>query len=388
MTERLIKKILFSMILCAGIFSAIPVADAEIVKGYAPIENGDIEKARAEARRYAMRELVERVVGVKVTGTTEVANFAVIKDEIVARSEGYVTINRVISEGVQGDVFYSELDLTANADKIRSTEQDLRTRIEIIAPDSNYRGRVQVAVVQRDSHGRYGYDNEIGTYVSAKLKYMGFDTMINDEVNYYLTQHGSDPDANQQARRIARGYERGDANSLLRGVIATENVRPVGKGLYEAIVNVSFEVIGLDSNEVDAFSRYFKAVGHSEKEAIFNAKEKGTEEAVTELAKQALETVQAEQRGGYTNLKSTVIFDNVTNYSAQFAAIKAGLERAHCKIIRVTRPSQTRIAVFVSSDFYTNLYELESAIESAIPGIGKGVGFNEDLGASKIKFTF
>ena len=388
MTERTIKKFLFSILLCAGIFAATPVADAEIVKGYAPIENGDIEKARANARRYAMRELVERVVGVKVTGTTEVVNLAVIKDEVVAKSEGYVTINRVISEGVQGDVFYSELDLTANADKIRSTEQDLRAKIEIIATDSNNRGRVQVAVVQRDSFGRYGYDNEIGTYVSAKLKILGFDTMINDEVNYYLTQHGSDPDANQQARRIARGYERGDANSLLRGVIATENVRPVGKGLYEAIVNVSFEMIGLDSNEVDAFSRYFKAVGYSEKEAVLNAKEIATGEAVTELAKQTLETVQAEQRGGCTNLKTTIIFDNVINYSAQFAAIKSGLEQAHCKIIRATRPSQTRIALYVSSDFYSSLYELESAVESAIPGIRKGVGFNEELGASKIKFTF
>ena len=106
------------------------------------------------------------------------------------------------------------------------------------------------------------------------------------------------------------------------------------------------------------------------------------------LARQALETVQNETRGGYINIKASVIVDNVTNYQAQYPLIKSGLEQARCKIIRMTRPGATTLAFFISSDAYSSVGELETALLSAIPGIQPGIQVSGELGATKIRLSF
>ena len=81
---------------------------------------------------------------------------------------------------------------------------------------------------------------------------------IRDEVIQYMTNHANDTDLRVQARRIARGGERDGANSSLRGTLTVDSAQKVAGG-YEAQVKASFEMIGLDSNEVDTVSRYFRA---------------------------------------------------------------------------------------------------------------------------------
>ena len=144
----------------------------------------------------------------------------------------------------------------------------------------------------------------------------------------------------------------------------------------------------MDSSEVDVFSKYVKGVGSTEREAFENAKEIATREAMDSLAKQALETVQNETRGGYINIKTTVVIDNVRNYQAQYPLIKAGLENAKCKIIRMTRPSATSLAFFVSTDAYSNIGELTTTLLSSIPGIQPGIETPGELGATKVRLMF
>lgn len=365
---------------------SISPAEATIAKGYAPIINGDIEGARKEARKQAMREVVEAVAGVKVQSTTEVANFAVVKDEIVLKSAGYITINRVIKEENRGDIFYVELDVNASTERIREFAQDLKSQLDANVNDSNSRGGIMVAVVQKNLGGSYSYDPTMGDYLNAKLKLVGLKPVMNDSVAHYLAHNATDPDIRVKSRAIAK-ENRESENALLRGVLNLESVRKVN-GLYEATVNASFEVIGLDSSEVDIFSKWVKGVATTESEAIYNAKENATREAMDSLARQALEIVQSETRGGYINIKTNVIIDNVTNYQAQYPLIKSGLEQAYCKIIRMTRPSATSLAFFVSSDSYSNVGELKDALCSSIPGIKLGIDVSGELGATKIRLTF
>ena len=98
--------------------------------------------------------------------------------------------------------------------------------------------------------------------------------------------------------------------------------------------------------------------------------------------------MQRETRGGYTNIKTTVIVSNVTNYQAQYPAIKAGLENAKCKVIRMTRPNPTTLSFFVSTDAYSVIGELVQALIDSIPGIQQGSGSAGDLGATKIQLMF
>ena len=375
----------FLLTACFAILNFSSQAEATVVKGYASIMNGDVAGAKAEAKRQAMRELVEQVAGVKIQSTVEVSMNMLVRDEILSKSEGYVTINKIIKEEVRGDVFYIELDATASTEKIRSTATDLRSKVEANVNDSNSRGGILTAVVLRD-RGRYSYDPEISDYVNSKLKSVGFYAVGNDAVTKYLIAHGDDPDVRIQARVTARN-NRTEENALLRGVLAIEEVNRANGGLYEAVAKASFEMIGLDSNSVDVFSKYFKAVGTSERDAIEQAKERATEEAMKSIAMQALETVQQEKQGGVTNIKTTIVFDGITDYTNQFPAIKAALAKANCKIVRVTRPSPTKLSFFISTDSYSNVGELQMTLAESIPGLE----ITEDpnaVGASKIQLLF
>ncbi|MBQ7493273.1 MAG: hypothetical protein IJT47_02465 [Selenomonadaceae bacterium] len=363
----------------------ISPAEAFVVKGFAPIINGDIDGAKREARKQAMREGVEKVAGVKVTSTTEVANFAVVKDEIVLKSDGYITINRVISEEARGDIFFVELDIEASAERIRQFAQDLKSQLDANVNDSNSRGGIMTAVIEKN-RGVYNYSPEFGDYLNAKLKFVGLRAVTNDNVVDYLTKNYSDPDVRIKARAIAK-ENREIENALLRGVLDVESVKKSG-GVYEAVVNASFELIGLDSSEVDVYSKHVKGVAATENEAIFNAKENATREAMESLAKQALETVQNETRGGYINIKTSVVIGNVTNYQAQYPLIKAGLDKTQCKIIRMTRPNATTLAFFISTDSYSNIGELQEALLSSISGIQPGINPSGELGATKIHLSF
>lgn len=387
MKHFLLKIFLTAFAACAFLVGTSSPAEAVVVKGFAPIINGDVAAAEKEARKQALRAAVEEAVGVHVESSTEVANFMVVKDEISVKSDGYVNIKRVIKKEVRGDLFYVELDVDASAQKIREFAQDLKSQLEANVNESNSRGGIMTAVVQKNTDGSCTYTPEFGDYINDRLKRVGFFAVTNDTVADYLIYHASDADVRIKARSIARD-NRAEENALLRGMLEIVSVRKVS-GAYEATINASFELIGLDSNVVDVFSKYVKGAASTEREAIEVAKENATREAMDSLARQALETVQNETRGGYTNLKTTIVVSNVTNYQAQYPLIKAGLENAHCKIIRMTRPSATTLSFFVSTDSYDNLGGLQEALlGGAIPGIQLGSSPENKPGATKIYLTF
>ena len=379
-------KTLVKIFLVIALMVASSSAQAAIVTGCAPIINGDINGARREARNQAMRALVEATVGVRIQSTTEVANLMVVKDEIVAKSEGYVMINRVVSEEIRGTIFFTELDITAQADKIRAFAHDLRGMLDANVNESNSRGGIMVAVVRKNPDGTCEYDATVGDYINDKLKAIGLKPYVNDTVNGYIARHADEPDVRVKARAVARA-NRESENALLRGVTGVESVRRVD-GFYEAIVNVSFELIGIDSGDVDVYSKTVRGVGYDRQSAVDNARECAVREAVDSLARQALETVQDETRGGYTNIKATVIIDGVTNYSAQFPLIQSALDATHCTVIRVTRPSATRLAFFVSATDYATVNDLQTALLHAIRGIQLGISPADELGSTKIHLTF
>lgn len=390
MKTFLTKIFLLTFAVSMVLVGSISPAEAIVVKGLAPITNEDIEGARKEARRQAMREAVEAVAGVHVQSRTDVANMMVVKDEISLKSDGYIVVNKVISEGRKGNIYCIELDVDISTEKIRQFAQDLKSQVDANLTDSNSRSGIMVAVVKKDfGSSSYSYDSQIGDYLNAKLRFVGFNAVTNDNVVNYLVSHANDPDVRIKARAIAKDpLNREETNALLRGVLEIDSVKKVG-GFYEAVVNTSFELIGLDSSYVDVFTKYVKGAGATEREAIENAKESATREAMESLARQSLETVQNETRGGYTNLKVAVVIDNVTNYQAQYPLIKAGLERANCKIIRTTRPHATRIALFVSSDSYSSVGELSTALEEAIGnGIAIGITPAGEIGSTKIYLSF
>jgi len=72
------------------------------VSGSADISGGNEEQAKKLAVHDALRTAVEMGVGVVVQSSTDVKDFAVIKDEIKSNAEGYVKEYDIIKEGTRG----------------------------------------------------------------------------------------------------------------------------------------------------------------------------------------------------------------------------------------------------------------------------------------------
>ena len=93
---------------------SVSVCSAEIVEGMAPIVNGNVEKARFEARQEALRTFVEEKIGVYVQSNTVSNMGTIISDRISVDSKGYVQIKNIISETNYGDVYVIKMDVDAN----------------------------------------------------------------------------------------------------------------------------------------------------------------------------------------------------------------------------------------------------------------------------------
>lgn len=89
MTARVIM--LLAVLVCSpGYGASADVTQRVRASGVAVSEPGDTETACQDARRHALRQAVEEGVGVLVTSTTKVKNFAVIDDQILSATKGYV----------------------------------------------------------------------------------------------------------------------------------------------------------------------------------------------------------------------------------------------------------------------------------------------------------
>ncbi|MBN2359310.1 MAG: flagellar assembly protein T N-terminal domain-containing protein [Deltaproteobacteria bacterium] len=96
----------------AALAASTALAKSVTVKGEFAIEGGDEAAARKAALKDAFRKAVEQVAGIKVQSTTVASEWAIVKDEIIARTEGMVTSHKVISEGAKDGVY----EITIQAD--------------------------------------------------------------------------------------------------------------------------------------------------------------------------------------------------------------------------------------------------------------------------------
>ena len=107
-----------ALMLC-GLASVSPVcggiAKVVTVTGMAAVYDGDTTAAFAAAKKSALRQAVEEALGVLISARTRVANFAVIDDDILSATKGYVLSYEVLSRGTKGNGAY-EVVIEATVD--------------------------------------------------------------------------------------------------------------------------------------------------------------------------------------------------------------------------------------------------------------------------------
>ncbi|MBI3399505.1 MAG: hypothetical protein HY026_09825 [Deltaproteobacteria bacterium] len=81
-----------------------------------------------EAIQDAIRNAVETATGVFVYSTTEVSNFALVKDKIVTASKGYVKDFKVLEETKNEGIFFVKLDVSVDTASIKSViKREIKT---------------------------------------------------------------------------------------------------------------------------------------------------------------------------------------------------------------------------------------------------------------------
>ena len=367
--------------------AAMGICSAEIVEGQAAIIDGNIDKARFAARQDAMRNFVEARVGVHVNSHTQVDMGRVVADRILTNSNGYVQIKSVVKEQQQGGVYTVQMDLEASPQMFQTAAADLEGRLQQLEGSSSRSG-VSVAISGRDEYGQPEEAGQINNYVRGKMEDKGFRTVTNDAVLQYMSVHGdlSDPSTAIEIRKIAR-ENRESENSLLRGTLSTTSVKTLGK-YTEAMVNASFELIGLDNNMSNSFATYVTAVGRNAAEAKAKARDEAARQAVEALGQKALKTDQLENRGGVHHIKISVVFQGITDRAGQSQQILSALGSMNCRVIRYVFAPNGEFRVFLDASGYETTADLGAEIQAHIQGLNPGVNNSNAVGSDKIYLSF
>ncbi|MDX2469188.1 MAG: hypothetical protein QNL04_01290 [SAR324 cluster bacterium] len=119
------KKILL-LALCFFSFLTPAVFGAIEGKGRAEIFNGNESSARKQAMNNALRDAVEKGVGLLLDAKTEVKNWQVIKDEVYSSATGYVTKYKSLRNERVGNVWFVEIEAEVAQGKLKDKLGNLR----------------------------------------------------------------------------------------------------------------------------------------------------------------------------------------------------------------------------------------------------------------------
>lgn len=357
--------VLLASTISAMLMNTYTTAYAQIVTGQAYIENGNAVKAKESARREAMRTFVESQVGVKINSESEMENFLLVRDHIVSKSEGYVLVKRVVSEKNDGAIFYVTLDLEAGSKPIELALADIKTQLQSLDRNSS-RGSLDIAVTDENPNSTY----DCSTYMVAALKREGFSRIKkNDHILAFLGT-GNNNQMNKlllypELRRVGK-LEATGAKAIVRGTVRLAEPAKMTGASYMATAQAAIEIIGYDSDNVDALFRYATAVGNTATEAIAQAKQQAMAEVARGLAEQASVTVQYEEQGGKREIETTIIFADIYNKVNDSEIILSALESVNCEIDRNVFAGDNTFHVAIYTQEYNKLNDVINALVKAL----------------------
>ena len=363
------------------------MASAEVVEGQAVIGSAGVEAALEAAKHDAMRNYVEQQVGVKVSATTEVEMGRVVRDNIVAHSDGYVQIKQIVSQEILGDIAVVRVDLEASPVMLDTAIRDVKSRLEMLSSTSNSYG-VAVAITGFDENGNPKNNSYLNNLVAMKMQDKGFITVSADAVRAYMEAHPNmeDMGVSAEVRRIGRNT-RTEENSLLRGSLSTkEAIRE--SGYFKVKVLGQFELVGYDSNLQSNYAEYFTAVDKNLVEAERKAEEMAVAAAVDVLGQKALKTEQTVNRGGEKHLKLTLNFAGIADRNLQRQAVLDGLQQAHCRVLRSSFNNAGMFKVFVDATGYETTADLQDEVLRNIAGLLIGNTNESTAGSTQLYFSF
>ena len=354
---------------------------AEVVEGFAPIVNGDVETARQKARKYAMRSYVESKVGVNVESNTTVDMGLVISDRIVTDSKGYVQIKKVISEKQQGSLYVVKLDLEADDTVIETKyKEDAAKAMGALDVSTDSRRAADMAIIHVGLDGRNVKDENATLSMQMYMGAMNVQAKENDELMNYMLRT---PNATLADLRKVSIANSSGAGSILTGRIKDISVNKV-EGGYVAEVEAYYLFAGLRNNNSNTFSQYFQAFGRTSHEALIEAHVAAANTASEELTKSALKVIQIENK-----LDAALEFYNLSDRINQGNAIVSVLQNMGCRILKEGfAPNGVYKIRMVTTNYITpGEFTIAFKTKAAASGLNFGTWDVSGSGSTAIAFT-
>lgn len=310
------------LVAMAALAADTALAKSVTVKGEFAIEGGDEAAARKAALKDAFRKAVEQVAGIKVQSTTVASEWAIVKDEIIAKTEGMVTSHKVISEGAKDGVY----EVTIQAEV---AEKPVGEAIEQLI---NLKKGAKIAfLVAEKMAGKTDFA------VSTSERGMTENLLINmfQERGFPVVDLGglAGLDLSQGARKgeisaadAEKIAQKANAQYVIIGKVEGRDAGPVmGTDFHSYQMNLTLQMFATSNHTVVATATEGGAV--QSLSPVFNAagldlyKKRVIEKVGNKLIERIAKRWTEEEQTGVKRVQ--VVFENVPNFNAIDSIVKA-----------------------------------------------------------------
>jgi hypothetical protein len=267
--------------------------------GTSVVSNNRVDIAKEKAIDSALRNAVEKVVGVMVTSSSEVENFELKMDRILSESKGFINTYTVVSETQQGD----RLDVVVEADVGRERLKDRMQAINLIMARKSkprlmllFADKAQKDAIAEAAMSRY---------------FMGKGFKLIDARAFLKERSG---ELSQDPKALNRIAEQSSAEIVMLGSVDAEtNTFNVGGiEMYKNKVTVTVKLINGDTGEVIATDSKDGAAPGMKGDI-----KKITEEAAEKLSRQIMEEVLEKWSAELTNTVTVkLVVSGLDSYEA------------------------------------------------------------------------
>jgi hypothetical protein len=313
------------------------------VVGQGSLEGGTIGKAEKIALKNAFQLAIEQGLGTFVKSETEIANFDLVKDKIISKSEGYVLGYKKLRQWDDGKILNIKIKAVVS---LKQLGNDFRAMLKAVTRqiDNPVMAFVLTAWEVPEATGpkKHLEGQILIDSFQEQFKNKGFDIKAADDAREFAnTGTGKLAQVASGGRKAIAKYARdANANFVARGEItATFGGIDPATGAYKWTGTISGEIIDAATGElVASYSKTVIKKFPNKTQGLSALMHSGAENAARVLAKQTLETWQQYAGSGRVY---NIFVSGYKNYK-QKRAVKKALDK-FCEIRGQTEDRKKKI---------------------------------------------
>lgn len=267
------------------------------VVGQGSLEGSTIEKAEKNALKNAFQLAIEQGLGTFIRSETEVANFDLVKDKIISKSEGYILGYKKLRQWDDGKILNVKIKAVVS---LKQLGNDFRAMLKAVTRqiDNPVIAFVLTAweVPEATGQKKHLEGQILIDSFQEQFKNKGFDIKAADAAREFAnTGTGKLVQMASGGRQAIAKYARdANANFVARGEItATFGGTDYATGAYKWTGTISVEMIDAATGElVASYSKTVMKKFPNKTQGLSALMHSGAENASRALAKQTLETWQ------------------------------------------------------------------------------------------------